>query len=206
MPFVVTVANLKGGTAKTTSAVFLAHAWAAEGRRVLFIDADPQASALRWSELSPWPFPSLGLAVRDIHNRLAGIVGDRYDVVVLDTPPLDEQAGIVYSAFRAASHVVVPMAPTMIEFDRMPAVCAAVEEIAPLRNDPGPLLSVLLNRTVPNAGSTEVFRSQIRDAGRRVLETAIPRREQYAQAYGAPVEDPGHYAAAAAELLTVAPV
>jgi chromosome partitioning protein len=198
---VITVANLKGGTAKTTSAVFLAHALAASGRQVLFVDADPQGSALRWSELAEWPFPALGLAVRDLHRRLPGIAGDRYDLVVIDTPPLDEQAGVVYSALRAATHIVVPMAPTTIEFDRLSPVWAAVEEVAPLRDGPSPVSVVLLNRTVPNASSTEAFRLHISDAGHQVLSTAIPRREQFAQAYGAPVDAAGPYTDAAEELL-----
>lgn len=205
MAHVMTVANLKGGTAKTTSAVFLAHALAASNRRVLFVDADPQGSALRWSELAEWPIPAPGLPVRDLHRRLPGITRDGYDVVVIDTPPLDEQAGIVYSALRAATHVVVPMAPTTIEFDRIAPVWAAVEEVAPLREGPPPISAVLLNRTVPNASSTETFRTTLTDAGHRVLNTAIPRREQFAQAYGAQVNPTGPYAEAAEELLTVLP-
>ncbi len=45
----VTVLNLKGGTGKTTTAVYLAGGLARNGRTLL-IDADPQRSALSWSE------------------------------------------------------------------------------------------------------------------------------------------------------------
>jgi chromosome partitioning protein len=45
---VLALAGHKGGGSKTTLAVNLAAAWAAEGQRVLVVDLDPQASASRW--------------------------------------------------------------------------------------------------------------------------------------------------------------
>lgn len=45
---VAVVANAKGGSAKTTTCVNLAGAWAELGYRLLLIDMDPQASASDW--------------------------------------------------------------------------------------------------------------------------------------------------------------
>ena len=47
---IVALLNQKGGVGKTTLALHLAGAWARQGRRVTLIDADPQSSALDWSE------------------------------------------------------------------------------------------------------------------------------------------------------------
>ncbi len=44
---VVSIINQKGGVAKTTTAVNVAHEWSNMGKRVLLIDLDPQASATK---------------------------------------------------------------------------------------------------------------------------------------------------------------
>ena len=46
---------------------------------MLLVDADPQATALRWSEQAGFRVSTLALPVKDLHTRLAGIAGDRYD-------------------------------------------------------------------------------------------------------------------------------
>jgi hypothetical protein len=109
---------MNGGSAKTTTAAFLAHALARAGRRVLAVDAHPAGSLLRWGDAAGWAIPVIGMPTRKIHVGLPN-VADRYDMAVIDTPPLDDQAGIVYSAFRAASDVVVPVGATTMELDRI---------------------------------------------------------------------------------------
>ena len=64
------IVNLKGGTTKTTSAGFLAHAFPAP---TLCVDADAPGSLMRWSEFGEWSVPVVGLPVKDIHTRLPGI-------------------------------------------------------------------------------------------------------------------------------------
>ena len=46
---IVALLNQKGAVGKTTLALHLAGAWAAQGKRVVVIDADLQDSALDWS-------------------------------------------------------------------------------------------------------------------------------------------------------------
>ncbi|GAB4097816.1 ParA family partition ATPase [Brachybacterium horti] len=198
----VAVVNLKGGSSKTTTTAYLAHAFAASGSDVLVIDSDPQGSTVRWSDAAGWDIPTVALPVKNLHTRVQGIARPTTDVVVIDTPPLLENAGTVYSALRAADVVVVPCAPTSHEVEALPDVWAAIEEVQALRNVPT-AAAVLFTRTIANASSTGIYREAIEEGGHRVLATTIPRREAYAQALGAPIRELGPYEAAAAEVLAL---
>lgn len=183
MTKIITVMNLKGGSGKTTTTALLAHAYAFRGDSVCVIDADPQAQIMRWSSQAGWDIPVIGKAVPKLDRLLGGIVGDRFDYIVIDTPPLDEKAGIVYGALRAADFVLTPMAPTLHELERLPDVWQAIEDVQDTRGDEI-VSAILFNRTIPNASSTEQFRRDVTEAGKRVLTTTIPRREAIAQAFG----------------------
>jgi chromosome partitioning protein len=184
---IIAVINLKGGTGKTTSAVFLAHALHEQGRKVLLVDADPQASAQSWNEDAPEPFPFgvIGLPTKDLAGQLQDYVGQDVNAIVIDTPPLEQKSGIVVSALKIATLAVVPVAPTPIEYKRLGQVAEVAADVAGLRPDGKPVpMAVLLTRTVPNASSTEAYRQQIRDDGLWCLRTEVRRLELFAQADG----------------------
>lgn len=197
----IAVVNLKGGSSKTTTTAHLCAELHGAGLRVLTVDADPQGSCLRWAEAAGWAWPTVGLPVRTLHTQLEGLTGG-HEVVVIDTPPLEKQEGIVASALRAAHVVIVPTAPTPIEIERLAAVRLALEDVAPLRVDSRPPAArVLLTRTVASAASPGVWRQALVDDGWAVMRTGVPRLEVLAQAYGDPIRLGGPYAAVAAELL-----
>src|SRR3954451_8115822 len=193
---VLAVVNRKGGTSKTTTAVFLAHALHEQGRSVLLVDADPQASALSWSETAAaiggegFPFPVIALPTRELHKQLPDVIGNRFEAVVIDTPPLEERAGIVASSLRLATLAVVPVAPTPIEYQRLTQVRQVVDDTASFRQDGNPVpVAVLFTRVVPRATSTQVYREQAAQDGFFCFDTSVGRLERFAQAFGDPVED-----------------
>jgi chromosome partitioning protein len=203
---VVTVTNFKGGSGKSTSAGLLIHAWAALGYRVLGVDADPQGTLQRWREDGEWSVPVMSLPSPRMHEENRGLGGlvspDLFDLVVVDTPPLELQRGIVLSAIRAATDVVVTLAPTSAEWDVLPKVWEAIDEVAVTRVRPAPV-SVLWNRVRGGTTSAKVYREQLVEQGRYCLTAALPLAERYAQAIGAPVElRPGDVAIQAAEEIT----
>lgn len=183
----IVVANLKGGTSKTTTAGYLAHVLAERNRSVLAVDADPQGSLMRWQADADWVIPVVQMANPKLHRNLAGITGERFDAVVIDTPPLHPE--IVASALRVATHVVIPMAPTSADFDRLAAVRELLEDVAALRPDgESPVAAVLLTKTVAMAAATRVYRELVA-AQLPVLRTRVAFLQRYAQAVGAPIWD-----------------
>lgn len=192
--------QLKPGTAKTTSAVWLAYAFHRRGFKVGLADADPGASALAWSDQAGgFPFRVAGLPMRDFHRRADEFAPDA-DVVIGDIPQMEDHAGIARSAVRWADERIVPVAPTGIELDRMGPVWDELDDLDAVSR-PGARACVLLNRSVTGAASTGTARRVLTAQGHTVLRTVIPRLEVYAQSFGAEPGQNSAYDALATELL-----
>jgi chromosome partitioning protein len=196
------LANLKPGTGKTTSAVWLAHVFAQAGNRVLLVDADPSGSALEWSDLAAmyprlpppqaaFPFRIVALPSRELHRRVPDIARAD-DVVIIDAPQLEDHAGIARSALRYADEVLIPCAPSPIEINRTTPVRDEITEVCAGRDRPA-RAAVLLNRCIARAHSTADAREALEGLGYDVLDTAVPRLEVYAQSFGMPIRSAGRH-------------
>jgi chromosome partitioning protein len=195
----IALVNLKPGTGKTTSAVWLAHVFAQAGNTVLLVDADPSGSALEWSDLAAmypglppdeaFPFRIVALPSRDLHRRVPDIAQPD-DVVIIDAPQLEDHAAIARSALRYVDEILIPCAPSPIEINRTTPVRDEITEVEELRDTPA-RSAILLNRCVARANSTTDARTALQDLGYDVLATAVPRLEIYAQSFGLPIPDAG---------------
>jgi chromosome partitioning protein len=193
------LANLKPGTGKTTSAVWLAHIFAQAGNKVLLVDADPSGSALEWSDLAAmypglppqaaFPFRIVALPSREMHRRIPEIADDD-DVVIIDAPQLEDHAAIALSALRYADEILIPCAPSPIEINRTTPVREEINEVAAVRDQPA-RVAILLNRCITRANSTGDAREALQGLGYDVLDTVVPRLEVYAQSFGMPIPSNG---------------
>jgi chromosome partitioning protein len=145
---IVGVLNQKGGVGKTTLSINLADAWAKAGRKVLLVDADPQASSIAWSAArkDKPAFPVLAMAVGTLHRDLPGVAED-YDVVVIDGAPRLDELGT--STILASDLVLIPVQPSAVDIWAAADTVRLIRKAEVFRRDPIGTAFVL-NRRVHN--------------------------------------------------------
>lgn len=197
MAVVITVAQQKGGTGKTTLAANLAAAFA-PSHRVALLDIDPQKSLGRWHALRRARLSkAASLAFSDtagwrLPAELERLKRD-HDVVLIDSPPqIDTDARV---AVRAADLVLVPIQPSM------PDVWAA-EGTLKLAGDERRPAHLMFNRAPATSKLRDAITTDL--AGRKLplLRSALGNRAGFAHAFaaGLGVTEAAPRSTAAAEL------
>jgi chromosome partitioning protein len=161
---ILALVTLKGGAGKTTSAVHLAAALARKrgAGRVVLLDGDPHASAIRWAARGPGlPF--------DVRPVTEGAAGAQH--VIVDTAAGEAHADLLTVA-RQASRVIIPTPPVPLD------LVATLDTARLLASVTRPL--VLLTRcppwTQPDAAEARAM-LEARDV--HVLRTEVPNRKAY---------------------------
>lgn len=172
----VSVVNAKGGVGKTTTSMYLAAAFAAQGKDVKLIDLDRQGTAIDWAERAEESGMPLGFAVETtIPRRLEKIVqlATPESVLVADTPPGDPES--IDAAIAAADFVVVPTRATNADLSR-------VWELQPALagKDYGVLITFARTRT----SSLDIVLQALADNNVPVFESKIPLRENIHSTFG----------------------
>lgn len=179
---IVALLNQKGGVGKTTLALHLAGEWARRGDLVTLVDADPQGSALDWSEQCareglPRLFGIIGLA-RDTLHREAPELARNADHIVIDGPP--RVAGLMRSALLAADVVLMPVQPSPFDGWASAEILRLIEEARIF----GPQLIVrfVLNRSATRTIIARETSEALADQDPPVLRSSIGQRVVFATA------------------------
>jgi chromosome partitioning protein len=179
---IVAFLNQKGGVGKTTLALHLAGAWSARGRRVLVVDADPQASALDWADQRlreglPRLFGVLGLARETLHKELPDLARET-DHLIIDGPP--RVAGIARSALLAADLVLIPAQPSPFDGWASSEMLRLLDEARIFR--PELRARMLLNRCAARTVIAREIAEALADQDPPMLASRVGQRVAFADA------------------------
>ena len=199
---ILALLNQKGGVGKTTLALAIAGEWARQGRRVILIDADPQGSALDWSEMRareglPRLFSVIGLARDTLHREAPALARDA-DLVVIDGPP--RVAGLMRSALLATDMVLIPVQPSPFDGWASAEMLALISEARIYR--PELVARFVLNRCGARTVLARDTAETLADHDPPALASRIGQRIAFAAAAqsGRIVRELDHESAAAREI------
>ena len=172
------VLNQKGGVGKTTICLNLAAFYAMAGVKVLVVDADPQASALAWSNAREAPplFPVIGMATPLLHRKLPDIAAG-YDITLIDGAPRASVLG--RAAIMASDLVLIPVQPSPFDVWATDKTEQLIHEAQQFKKNLHAVFAV--NRKIVNSAIGRDVATALADAPFPLLPTALCQRVIYAE-------------------------
>ena len=210
---IIALLNQKGGVGKTTLATHIAGELTMQGSSVILIDADPQGSALDWTQRRsqndlPRLFSAVGLARETLHQE-APELARRCDHIVIDGPP--RIAALARSALLAADLVLIPVQPSPYDVWASAEMVSLIREAQVFR--PTLRAAFVINRRVSttvigrearNALTDQPLPSLLSEVRQRIVFADSVARGQLAHELDADSNATREIAALAAEVLRMA--
>lgn len=175
---VITIAQQKGGSGKTTLAANLAVAAVAAGRKVALLDTDPQGSLGRWFMARRDRLGAAGMGFSTASAWGVSYECEKlkrgHDLVIIDTPPKVDAD--LRPALREAGLVLIPVASSHLD---LWAVDGVLDLIA---REKRPAL-VVLNRVKAGTRLADEV-AQAAGALAEVAQAQLAQRVAYAESLG----------------------
>ncbi len=206
MALIISIANLKGGTGKSTIALALSTTLHSAGHRVLIIDSDSQGTCQQWAaraaENGHAGPPVVSMDARALARDLSRVTAD-YDVAIIDTPARLGPAA--RAAMVAADVVVLPVSPGAADIWALQETIEIFEEARALRPD---LRAVVVFNRADRTTLARVAQEALQDIGVPLIDESLGSRVAHGEAMlagrGVVEHSPRSKAAEEAEALTAA--
>lgn len=175
-PSILAIAGLKGGTGKTTTAIYLAASIHKRDLLVTIIDADSEQSALNWA-MGDLPYPVVAMD-KDKLGKQAKALKEQGHIVIIDCSPNNRD--VLLMAAMTADHVIVPTSVSGAEVNRLEATLDLLVQVEESRDKD--LVSILLTRW----NSNRVLSNEFLEAyqGYPILKHRISNRVKYQSEFG----------------------
>ena len=182
---IIALLNQKGGVGKTTLATHIAGELAIQGSSVILVDADPQGSALDWTQRRsqiglPRLFGAVGLARETLHQE-APELARRCDHIVIDGPP--RIAALARSALLAADVVLIPVQPSPYDVWASAEMVSLIREAQVFR--PALRAAFVINRRVSTTIIGREARQSLAEQPLPALRSEIHQRIVFADSVAA---------------------
>jgi len=180
---IITVAGRKGGVGKSTIAGNLAGEFAAMGRRVVLLDADPQHSLAAWAAQGTGVLASCVQPVKhgdpdDLKHKTRAAQKSA-DIILIDTPP-----GIPETTAHAlllADLALLPCGPSPLDLFALKEALALALHARAARRSKKPRIRFVPSRVLLNTNLGRGLAQSLEKMGKKVLP-AISQRIALAQA------------------------
>ncbi len=175
---IISFVNQKGGVGKTTTAINLAIGLKKKNYNLVFIDADPQGSAVQWHaiegnksfEILHHPSPIHATDIRQLSMN--------YDYVIIDAPPA---IGDISKAILAVTDLaIIPLSPSALDVWSCWGTLKMIDEIRPLNSDIE--VKLLINRKIPGTKIGRDSRAAMNQFQTDVFNTELCQRVAFIDA------------------------
>ena len=175
---IISFVNQKGGVGKTTTAINLAASLKRRNNTLLFIDADPQGSAMQWHAVENNNTFEIMHHLDPVTKSDIKELSRNYDYLLIDAPPAI--GDITKSILSVTEIAIIPVSPSALDIWSCKGTLELIEEIRP--ENPDIEVQLLINRKIPGTRVGREARASLDVFNTDVLQTELCQRVAYIDA------------------------